>query len=87
MQTIFHRVLFQEKDVELGKLAIYHGMQQSYYSSHLVGMKTLKELRDNLDISTNGLNKSELSALDEVKQRFVITGIQAFRQIDNLLSG
>lgn len=62
--------------MELGKLAIYHGMEQSYYSSHLVGMKTLKELKDNLDISTNGLNTSELSALDEVKQRFVITSIE-----------
>lgn len=59
--------------MELGKLAIYHGMEQSYYSSHLIGMKTLKELQVNLDVSTNGLNEKELSTLEEVKNRFVST--------------
>lgn len=55
--------------MELGRLAVYYGMQKQCFSSHLVGMKTLNELKNNLEVVTKGLSDQELKALSHIKTK------------------
>lgn len=55
--------------MELGKLAVYHGMSQPACVTFLIGMTSMKELNMNLDVVCNGLTEHEKQVLDEIKQK------------------
>lgn len=64
----------KERNVELGKLAIYHGMSQPACHTFLIGMTSMEELNMNLDVVCNGLTEHEKQVLNEIKQKFFNSG-------------
>ncbi|CAG9769557.1 unnamed protein product [Ceutorhynchus assimilis] len=58
----------KENQVELGKLAVYHGLQNESTDTVLVGMNNTKLLAYNLDVLRNGLTKHEENVYEEVKR-------------------
>uniref|UniRef100_A0A1B6LJ49 NADP-dependent oxidoreductase domain-containing protein n=1 Tax=Graphocephala atropunctata TaxID=36148 RepID=A0A1B6LJ49_9HEMI len=60
----------KEQGVELGKLAVHYSMQQPGHCSHLVGMKTLAQLKCNLEVATSGLSEAESKVLAHLKEKF-----------------
>ncbi|KAJ8949592.1 hypothetical protein NQ314_008174 [Rhamnusium bicolor] len=59
----------KKKDVELGKLAVYHCLQQEGPDTVLVGMNSTKLLEYNLNV-LNGLSQKENEAYEEVIKIF-----------------
>ncbi|XP_050307122.1 uncharacterized protein LOC126743899 [Anthonomus grandis grandis] len=55
-------------NVELGKLAVYHGLRDPYTDTVLVGMNTRELLKYNLDVLYDGLTEKEGEVYDEVKK-------------------
>lgn len=49
----------QKNDVELGKLAVYHTLQQPGPDTVLIGMNNRTLLKYNLDVLHNGLSAKE----------------------------
>ncbi|XP_067005452.2 uncharacterized protein [Anabrus simplex] len=60
----------KERNVELGRLAMYHTLSQHGPAMHLVGMNNQEIVQSNLDILQNGINDLEKQTLQEVKTRF-----------------
>lgn len=59
----------QSKDVELGKLALYHTLQHEQAGDTiLIGIKTRTLLKYNLDVLYNGLTPQEEEVYQEVKK-------------------
>lgn len=64
--------LSQDRDVELGKLAMWHGLQCPDVSTYLVGMQNLRDLDINLRVLRDGLTDDEQKLLNELKEKWVI---------------
>lgn len=54
--------------MELGKLAVYHGLQNSNTDTVLIGMNNRQMLNYNLDVLVTGLNEEEVKVYEEVKR-------------------
>jgi len=61
----------KDRDVELGKLAIWHSMQYTDVDTNLVGIQTTKQLQMNLDVMRNGITEKEKAVLQEIKEKFL----------------
>lgn len=59
----------QERDVELGKLAIWHSMQYTDMDTTLVGIQNTKQLQMNLDVMRNGITEKEKTVLQEIQEK------------------
>lgn len=64
----------KERNVEFGKLAVYHGMSQPACHSFLVGITSHSYLNINLSVVYNGLTEHEKQVLLEVKEKFFNSG-------------
>ncbi|KAJ8920751.1 hypothetical protein NQ315_004891 [Exocentrus adspersus] len=60
----------KENDVELGKLAVYHSLQQKGPGTVLVGMNTVKLLDYNFNVLLNGLSPKEMEVYEHVMKVF-----------------
>lgn len=60
--------LCKEAGIELGKLAMYHGMQLKGPATFLTGMQTQKLLEMNLNAFHKGLSKKEKDMLKLLKE-------------------
>lgn len=58
--------------MELGKLAVYHGLQNSNTDTVLIGMNNRKMLNYNLDVLLTGLNEEEVKVYEEVKRCYMV---------------
>jgi len=67
----FKRALrtLQDRDAELGKLAIWHSMQYTDVNTNLIGIQTTKQLEMNIDVLRNGITKKEKALLQEIQQK------------------
>lgn len=63
---ITRRYFFQKKDVELGKLAVYHTLQQPGPDTVLIGMNNRQILNYNLDVLYNGISPKEHEVYNDV---------------------
>lgn len=62
----------KENDIELGKLALYHALNNiEGPTTYLVGMQTQNLLDINLDVVFNGISKKELNVLNTIKSRYL----------------
>ncbi|KAJ8688040.1 hypothetical protein QAD02_023835 [Eretmocerus hayati] len=61
----------KENNVELAKLALWHSLQSSDITTHLVGMQNLRELDINMDVVLHGINETEKRVLDEVVKKYL----------------
>lgn len=59
----------QDRNVELGKLAVWHSLQYDDVTTNLVGMQSLKLINTNLDILINGITEIEKQVLSEIKEK------------------
>lgn len=58
--------------MELGKLAVYHGLQNSNTDTVLIGMNNRKMLTYNLDVLVTGLNEQEAKVYEDVKRFYMV---------------
>ncbi|ENN75135.1 L-galactose dehydrogenase isoform X2 [Dendroctonus ponderosae] len=70
----------KDRDVELGKLAVYHGLNNS--DVVLIGMNNRKLLEYNLDVLKNGINEKEQKVYDDVLQ--ILAKLPANSQWENV---
>lgn len=59
----------QDRDVELGKLAIWHSLQNADVDTNLVGIQNTKQLQMNLDVMLNGITEKEKALLQEIQEK------------------
>lgn len=64
--SFFNNFFYQDRDVELGKLAVYHGLKNS--DVVLIGMNNRKLLESNLDVLKNGITEKEQIVYNDVLQ-------------------
>lgn len=62
-------IAIQQKGVELGKLALYHSINQPGSDTYLVGMNEPTILQMNLELLWNGLSESEQKIYEELKEK------------------
>lgn len=55
--------------MELGRLALYHSLNQPGISTCLVGMNDIDTLHTNLNILNTGLSDTEREVLQEIQER------------------
>ncbi|XP_056643653.1 uncharacterized protein LOC130449711 [Diorhabda sublineata] len=60
----------KENDVELGKLAVHHSLQEEDTETILIGMNTTKLVDMNLDVFYNGLTEKEQTVYKQVISLF-----------------
>ncbi|KAL1493976.1 hypothetical protein ABEB36_009654 [Hypothenemus hampei] len=60
----------KRENVELGKLAVYNGLENPDTDTVLIGMNNRKLLNYNLEALRNGLNEQEANAYNKVKRIF-----------------
>lgn len=60
----------KERDIELGKLAMYYSLQLKAPATFLVGMQTETELKINLEAFYNGLTDVEHAALEYILKKY-----------------
>ncbi|XP_011684975.1 PREDICTED: L-galactose dehydrogenase-like isoform X2 [Wasmannia auropunctata] len=61
----------KERDVELGKLAVWHSMRCADVDTNLVGIQSTKQLQMNLDVARNGITEKEKALLREIQEKFL----------------
>lgn len=61
----------KERNIELGKLAVWYTAQLKGPATFLVGMPTTEILALNLDVFANGLTQVEMEALNYCLEKFV----------------
>lgn len=61
----------KERNIELGKLAVWYAAQLNGPATFLVGMPTTEILAQNLDVFANGLTQAEMEALNYCLEKFV----------------
>ncbi|KAJ8972499.1 hypothetical protein NQ317_012716, partial [Molorchus minor] len=66
VQDPYYSIILQKIGVELGKLAVYHTLQQKGPDTVLIGMNKRNVLEYNLDVLYNGLTQKEHEAYTEV---------------------
>lgn len=62
----------KERDVELGRLAVYWTSQQSGVDVHLIGIQNRDLLRSNLEIFTSGISEKEKTVLQELLDKKIL---------------
>lgn len=58
--------------MELGRLALYHSLNQSGSCTCLVGFNDPDILQCNLNVLWNGLNEVEIDTLEYIKKKYVV---------------
>ena len=61
--------MFQDNDVELGKLAFYHSLNQPGSCTCLVGLNDLETLQSNLNTVWHGLSEKENYTINYLKEK------------------
>ncbi|XP_048506153.1 uncharacterized protein LOC105691574 isoform X3 [Athalia rosae] len=60
----------KERDVQLGKLAVWYSMQFDDVATNLIGMQSIEMLNTNLDVMLNGITQSEKQVLSEIEEKY-----------------